>query len=304
MVSMERPIEPSSARPAPPGIVAIREGMGAREAISSHGRGWRDVTVSFWDVEEIEEYRIPAMGELLVGLHTGGGPVRSRLGRSWSPPSAVGSLHLVPPSAETAWSVHGSIRFISVHVGDARLRGLADRSDEAAASMSRLDFRYAFNDPFVASVVTELFAELRDPREQGSLYVDLLADTLLVHVLRSESPALVAMPRGGLSSAALRLVRDRIEARLGESLTIEELAREAGLSRFHFARAFKKATGLPPHRYVTLRRVERAKGLLRHSDLPLADVALEVGFSNQAHFTDRFHRLTGSTPNGYRQKKP
>jgi len=262
------------------------------------------VTVSLWDVEEIDEYRIRPMGELLVGLHTGGRPVRTRLGSVWSPPSAVGRLHLVPPSAETAWNVHGSLRFISVHVGEARLRGLTERSDEAAASLSRLDFRFGFLDPFVASAVTELFAELRDPREHGSLYVDLLADTLLVHVLRSAAPASVVAPRGGLSDTAWRLVRDRIEERLGESLSIEELAREAGLSRFHFARAFKKATGLSPHRYVTLRRVERAKSLLRYSDLPLVDVALEVGFSNQAHFTDQFHRVAGATPNAYRRNEP
>jgi len=294
---------PSARRAAPP-IEAIREGLSVREALSSEGRGWRDITVSLWDVEEIDEYRIPAMGELLVGLHTGGRPVRTRVGSAWSPPSAVGRLHLVPATAETTWNVHGSLRFIAVHVGDARLRGLTERSDEAATSLSRLDFRFGFVDPFVASAVTELFAELRDPREQGSLYVDLLADTLLVHVLRSAAPALVVTPRGGLSNTAWRLVRDRVEERLSESLTIEELAREAGLSRFHFARAFKKATGLSPHRYVTLRRVERAKSLLSHSDLPLVNVALEVGFSNQAHFTDQFHRVTGSTPSAYRRNKP
>src|SRR5258706_226316 len=86
-------------RASPPGILAIRKGLGAREALSSDGRGWRDVTLSLWEIDDIDEYRIPAMGELLVGLHTGGGPVRSRLGRAWSQPSPVGSLHLVPPSA-------------------------------------------------------------------------------------------------------------------------------------------------------------------------------------------------------------
>jgi len=55
---------------------------------------------------------------------------------------------------------------------------------------------------------------------------------------------------------------------------------------------------------VTLRRVERAKSLLRYSDLPLVDVALEVGFSNQAHFTDQFHRVAGATPNAYRRNEP
>jgi AraC family transcriptional regulator len=75
----------------------------------------------------------------------------------------------------------------------------------------------------------------------------------------------------------------------------------AHVSPYHFARLFKHSTGLPPHQYVIACRVERAKELLRERDrLPLADVAAEVGFSSQSHFTRHFKRLVGVTPRRFR----
>jgi AraC family transcriptional regulator len=73
------------------------------------------------------------------------------------------------------------------------------------------------------------------------------------------------------------------------------------MSPFHFARAFKAATGQPPHRYLTQRRMERAKILLSVTRLPVAEVANRVGFSNQSHFSAQFRRATGTTPKGYRE---
>jgi len=84
-------------------------------------------------------------------------------------------------------------------------------------------------------------------------------------------------------------------------MTISDLAREVGLSRAHFARAFKISMGVPPHHYVTACRVTRAKELLSKTDQPLADIALEVGFSSQAHFTNRFREYVELTPRQYRR---
>ena len=92
-----------------------------------------------------------------------------------------------------------------------------------------------------------------------------------------------------------------IEDNLAQELTLSELAFRAGLSMAHFARAFRQSVGTPPHRYVLNRRVERAKALLRHTQQPIADVALDCGFSSQAHLTSIFSRLVGTTPGRYRK---
>jgi AraC family transcriptional regulator len=99
----------------------------------------------------------------------------------------------------------------------------------------------------------------------------------------------------------LQAVVDYIEAHLDAALMLDHLASVSDLSPYHFARMFKNSTGLPPHQYVIARRFEQAKELLSDPDrLTLAEVAVEVGFSNQSHFTRHFKRLVGVTLRRFR----
>jgi transcriptional regulator GlxA family with amidase domain len=70
----------------------------------------------------------------------------------------------------------------------------------------------------------------------------------------------------------------------------------SGLSTFHFARAFHQSMGIPPHSYVLRRRLEQVKHMLRETQLPLSEIALATGFSDQSHLARHFHRLTGVSP--------
>lgn len=118
--------------------------------------------------------------------------------------------------------------------------------------------------------------------------------------LDTESPRAL---RGGSGLAAHKLQRAFavIEANLGTTLHVRQLAESVGLSPFHFARMFKKSTGQSPHLYVTRRRMELAKRLLADDSLPLAEVAARSGYHTQAHFTDAFRRQVGTTPGRYRR---
>ncbi|MEY4508632.1 MAG: hypothetical protein RLZZ450_754 [Pseudomonadota bacterium] len=111
-----------------------------------------------------------------------------------------------------------------------------------------------------------------------------------------------APQRGALTAGALRRVSAHVEAHLHESIGLEALAQEANLSVYHFARAFKLAVGMPPHRYVMEQRVLRAKGLLHGTDRSVAEIAQEVGFADQSHFARHFGRLFGVTPTAYRRE--
>ena len=99
----------------------------------------------------------------------------------------------------------------------------------------------------------------------------------------------------------LRRARDLIDRDYAEPLDLDAMAREAGYSRFHFARAFKAAVGRSPHRYISDRRLERAKALLAGGDRSLVDIALVLSFSCQANFTRAFRAATGQTPGQYRR---
>ena len=102
--------------------------------------------------------------------------------------------------------------------------------------------------------------------------------------------------RGGLPPRALRRVREYIDSHLEETISIETLAGIAGLSMYHFARAFKQSEGLTPHDYLVRCRVRRAQDLLASTDLPLSEIALASGFSDQSHCARRFREHVGITP--------
>jgi AraC-like DNA-binding protein len=108
---------------------------------------------------------------------------------------------------------------------------------------------------------------------------------------------------GGLAPRALQRVREYVEEHLSENIELETLADIAGLSKWHFARAFKQSVGTPPHFYLVQRRLERAQQLLAETDLPLAQIALKIGFSDQSHFSRRFRTLLGLTPRSFRRSK-
>jgi AraC-like DNA-binding protein len=105
---------------------------------------------------------------------------------------------------------------------------------------------------------------------------------------------------GGLPRYKLRRVIAYIDARIGDNISLEDLAGVAGVSRFHFHRQFKKSLGVTPHDYLLRARIERAKGLLIESDLTVGEVSGAVGFVDQSHFSHTFRRLTAMTPRSFR----
>jgi AraC-like DNA-binding protein len=107
--------------------------------------------------------------------------------------------------------------------------------------------------------------------------------------------------RGGLAPFQARKLVEHIDAHLAERITLRQLARMAGLSTGHFSRAFKQTFGVPTHAYLIRRRVERAQSVMLSTQLPLSEVALACGLSDQAHFTRMFRRIVGETPNVWRR---
>jgi AraC family transcriptional regulator len=169
--------------------------------------------------------------------------------------------------------------------------------------------RDGFSDPVLEALARSILAEMETPSPAGPLYADTVACTLSAYILRrcaqptdppqplESSPIFV---NGKLADPRLERSLRYIEHNLEHELSLETLAREATLSLYHFARAFKVATGHAPHRFVLQRRIERARDLLRDAEIPIATVALRCGFASQAHLTHVFRRITGSTPGAYR----
>lgn len=164
---------------------------------------------------------------------------------------------------------------------------------------------YKKADPLIQHIGLALLAESESETQSGRLFSDSLIQTLMLHLLRNYSTASVKQesPNGGLSGYKLRRVREFIDQNLEEDLSLSEISAVAELSQFHFARAFRKTTGLTPQQFLMQQRIERAKELLAKDELPIVEISLRTGFKNQSHFTTLFRKFTKLTPKTWRDLK-
>ena len=164
---------------------------------------------------------------------------------------------------------------------------------------------YKKEDSLIQHIGLALLAEAESETPAGRLYAESLIQTLTLHLLKNYSTANLKQENthGGLSGYKLRRIEEFINANLEEDLSLAEIAVVADLSQFHFARAFRKSTGLTPQQYLMQQRIERAKELLAKGELPIVEISLRTGFKNQSHFTTLFRKFTRLTPKTWRELK-
>ncbi len=161
-------------------------------------------------------------------------------------------------------------------------------------------------DPILALYARRFLAELSAESPNGLLYVETVTIGLVLHLLAhygAERPKVIA-PRAKLNSFQLRATIEFIESHLADDVPLLTLANHAHISPFHFARLFRQTVGLPPHQFVVRLRVQRAIGLLRSRQMPLAQIAVACGFHDQPHFIRAFRGITGTIPSQYVRKHP
>jgi AraC-like DNA-binding protein len=173
-----------------------------------------------------------------------------------------------------------------------------------AQDISSIELRSAvmIDRPLPREIMRLLAEELSVPGIYGQLYAETLTIALLIDLLRhQDTPRRVVPVKGGLAPWQLRRIEEKIHDCLADDLSLAELATIADLSKSHFARAFRRSTGLPPHRYQLNARVERAKHLLRRSDLTLTQIGLACGFKEQSQFIRAFRRVVGTSPGAWQR---
>jgi AraC family transcriptional regulator len=211
-----------------------------------------------------------------------------------------GSVCVIPSGHPFAVKIESESEHLAILLDPSLvLRAAAEFSDPIRAEVVETA---APDDPVIMSVGLGLMAELETEKESGRMYAESLANILALHLLRHYTASARGMQHfvGGLSGKKLRYVLDFIQTNFASDLGLSELATVAGMSQFHFAREFKRATGVTPHQYLIKLRIEQAKELLSRSELSLVDVGFKAGFSHQSHFTRLFRKLTGMTPQSYR----
>ena len=223
-------------------------------------------------------------------------------------PSRSGTIWLCPKGVE-----EDKIRIteaipevLHVYIPDERVNALSAMASRPVAFDESL-YQAGLEDEFVRQICVRILAELRGETAGGGLLMEHLASVLVTHLCgrytdHRAAASLSGAPVGALDQRRLRRVHDYIEENLESDLTVTEIAAVACLSRHHFARAFRAATGESPNGYIGARRINRALSLLSTSEMSLAEIAFACRFSSQAAFARAFRRQLGQSPGEYRRR--
>jgi len=206
------------------------------------------------------------------------------------------------PGFTTYWHHLDYPEVLSVFLDGSVYRSAVEDIFDCDPSDAPLIPQFAIVDPLLEQLAIAIIGSLR-ARTCEPLYIDTVARTMAAHFAQkysSRSSPTRTRSRPVIGGRKLERVIDYIEANLGRDLRLETMAAQAEISSIYFAQSFKAALGQPPHRYVVSRRIERAKELLRNTDMPLEQVALEVGFCSQSHLHRLFMRHIGIPPSVYR----
>jgi AraC family transcriptional regulator len=204
--------------------------------------------------------------------------------------------------SELCWQSQGrgqTLEVVEVYIDPV---GLSSSIAPGARVSLEPDWR-VLRDPLVTELLRGIARELDTPESDQELFGELATTLLGVQLERAHgvSGGMPPTPRrGGLPPFVLQRVREYVAAHLASAIRLQRLAALAGLSPFHFSRAFKASTGLSPHAYVLYCRVAEAKRLLSRTTLAVADIAERTGFSSPGQLSTRFRAATGTTPSAFR----
>jgi AraC family transcriptional regulator len=162
--------------------------------------------------------------------------------------------------------------------------------------------QFAIVDPLIRSLGMTLDGEMQSNNPRPSFYAERLASTLASHIAVTYAGAVDREMRGrGAHSMKLRRSIEHMHANIDQSLSLDHLAMTAGMSKFHFAKSFREAMGMPPHQYLVQARMQRAMALLKDELLSLPQIASRVGYLDTRQFSAQFHKLVGLSPARYRR---
>ena len=209
----------------------------------------------------------------------------------------AGLMGLCPPQLEQ-WVGTCDMTHVTMAISDEALMAAADD----AGSRIELRLERELVDPRLRALATAVDVERTAGFPNGRLFLDsieqALARALVVgYAVHDHS---IRVYRGGLSPARLRKIRELLQEKMEEDLSLEEMARTVGLSAAHFSLVFRNTTGQTPHQCLQWYRVQRAKEMLRSAEMRVLDVAIACGFKTQQHFARVFRQMSGASPTEYR----
>ncbi len=283
----------------------LPEWVPGRLTVSSPDDGWNGLSVRGYHYGPSDVEVPPLRDSVIVAYRAGTTSMRRRVDAEWvSGRLGPGDVSLLTRAAASHWVWPSEIEVVHVYLSADELAATCRQMYDHDVADVELCDEVRADDPEIHRTAMLIAQEAAHGGAGSTLLVDSLTCQLSVHILRRHAHVLFREPPGrdGLTFAQERAVRDYVQAHLADRISLADLASTVALSRFHFARRFRRTTGASPHEFVVKQRVERATTLLGRTDVPLRDVALRCGFADQSHLTRVFRSHVGTTPGRYRAR--
>jgi AraC family transcriptional regulator len=278
---------------APVSRSALAEGT-RLSLLSSEGRGWNGFGAELLRISAGSHW-IPGGKQHRIGIHMGK-PVRANCvcdGKRHARLQAHGDADIVPAGVDGEWVDQSDCTVLRIWIEDDFVKSFYERL-ELSPSRTHFATRLQMRDSRFQHLAWALHAELQAEDAGDSLFAESLCTAILVR-LHADVPSREGKSKTFASSAAARLI-EYIEHNLDQRLTLAELAALLDFSIPHFKVLFRETFGIPVHRYVVQRRVERAQALLSSGRFSSAQAALEAGFAHQSHMAQWMTRILGVGP--------
>jgi AraC family transcriptional regulator len=288
----------ADARPAAEEMARVLGTTPFRMTLDQAGAG-----IAHWKHDPLHDVVEPMVHHVIMAYNGTVQRMQRRSGRS----TAIGTLRpgvviTIPEGSSSRWDIPKPVDVVQLYLPRASLARSADEA-EIAAPVELLE-RTAQPDPITSRLLLSASDFLEGHHALDTLFRQQLIDLLATRLLAAHTGAPATAPpvRGGLAPKALLRAIERLRSDSDADVSLAALAAEAGLSRFHFCRAFKESTGLAPHAWLRQHRLEQAMHMLRDTDASVMAVATALGYASQTAFAAGFRKLTGATPSDWRRR--
>jgi AraC family transcriptional regulator len=219
-----------------------------------------------------------------------------------------GTIWLCPPGVlEEDIQISAWHDILHIYLPAERFAHAADTASGKDVDPETIRYLGGLHDELIRQAGWRLVDEMRAPTSAGQVLVDTLAESLVARIAGrytgGRSVTLASESQHVIDERRLRRVLDYMYSHLENDIGLEELADIACLSQYHFIRMFAARMGMPPHRYLGLLRLERAKTLLAIGGQGIAEISVICNFSSQSNFSRAFRQATGVSPLNYRRAR-
>jgi AraC family transcriptional regulator len=260
-------------------------------------------TIAHWQHEPLHDVVEPMTHHVIMAYNGMIQRMERRSGRS----VAIGTFRpgvviIIPEGSSSRWDIPKPVDVVQLYLPHKTLARVAGEANMAAPGI--LLERTAHPDPITSRLLLTAADALESNEALDTLFRHQLTDLLATRVLSAHtgSPTTIQPVVGGLAPKTLLRAIERLRSDSDADVSLTALASEAGLSRFHFCRAFKESTGLSPHAWLRQHRLEQAMNMLRDTGESVASISVALGYSSQTAFAAAFRKLTGETPSNWRRR--